>query len=994
MALVLHLPCGDNEASTRIKALVGLDAALTGAGNTSASLAAGPKLSLPQATVLDGTNDYINAGNPSWHSPAGSFTAGLWAFSSNWAASNAGMMASKSDGTATGTTFEIRTNGVTAVPQVLVGTGVAIGNVLGSGALTNSVWVHLVVTYDGAFIRMYKNGVLHGTPLAKTGVPTVTSESLAIGCRKPSVPEFFFGGGGGRVCDFRFDNVNAMSAAEVLAWFNETTPPSQSTLVSITSAIADLDSDVAALAGDVADVQSDLTEMDASLTDVKNVTDGFIGLEVENGSPAAAGSPAIAKRILEGERATICYLGDSITHDLLATVNRWWAGRCGIKGYGTYSRFNVIGTQSGVFTGDDTPNDWTDLDIGGGHWGKSVFGSGTSDASSTSSTNVIFAGRVGPPTGSSSINDGADWTPRSQRHALGFNWMNTVLATGDLKVRAAVRKTPNGAVGEHQFFVFKDGSTVRATSSFVSSYAASPTVEWVEATIPQGTTLTGGLTIEIRYRASTAGENTKETFWSSRFEVYDPTATTGSLVHSFGQSSTSIDDWNNTFSAEAASIFSVIRPDVLFIQLGTNNPNAYDATEFAAEIATLVAKIRAHSPDTTIVFVPIYGDPDVNPDYGGELGDEPYFTDGYFQAYQATSNSLFVNLGKLLPRVGSLVEPYPLQTAYPAWSDLTTGDFIQWHSIVEYGGNWYACKVGHAKGATNPSADTTNWVQLGAANSINQWQLNITNQNPMFRDGLHPHLGGAYLMMQATIDGLQIIRYSTTQQTIAMSIREELAPELTALPPNLIPGSAGGLLIAGSNEATTFSTLTSTGALTINGTGMVAQTGDGYALANGANGFAAIKAETAAIKPVTDALDPLLPATTIAAADDVEGITAASQPRINRKPDPGFTIEVSRRADGTYKCPKPIRLTAGAVQDVYVFINMAPLFGAENFVETVGTAEASAGSITPGDDKGPRDTYAVLELDGTADDDCEVTVTVTMTSGTTVPVVFDVEVLE
>lgn len=119
-----------------------------------------------------------------------------------------------------------------------------------------------------------------------------------------------------------------------------------------------------------------------------------------------------------------------------------------------------------------------------------------------------------------------------------------------------------------------------------------------------------------------------------------------------------------------------------------------------------------------------------------------------------------------------------------------------------------------------------------------------------------------------------------------------------------------------------------------------------------------------------------------------------SQPRINRKPDPGFTIKVSRRTDGTYKCTSPIRLTAGAVQDVYVFVDMSPLFGAENFVQTVGTATVSEGSITEGDDKGPRDTYAVLELDGTADDNCEVTVPVTMTSGTTVPVVFDVEVLE
>lgn len=129
---------------------------------------------------------------------------------------------------------------------------------------------------------------------------------------------------------------------------------------------------------------------------------------------------------------------------------------------------------------------------------------------------------------------------------------------------------------------------------------------------------------------------------------------------------------------------------------------------------------------------------------------------------------------------------------------------------------------------------------------------------------------------------------------------------------------------------------------------------------------------------------------------DVEAAIEAgnqAQPRINRKPDPAFTTQVSRRADGTYKCTKPIRLTAGDVESVYVFIDMSPLFGADNFVEEVGDAEFSEGSVTQGTDNGPRDTYAVMELDGTADEDCEVSVPVTMETGTTVDVVFDLEVL-
>ncbi len=128
------------------------------------------------------------------------------------------------------------------------------------------------------------------------------------------------------------------------------------------------------------------------------------------------------------------------------------------------------------------------------------------------------------------------------------------------------------------------------------------------------------------------------------------------------------------------------------------------------------------------------------------------------------------------------------------------------------------------------------------------------------------------------------------------------------------------------------------------------------------------------------------------AIDDLDTATTYP-PRINFPPSPGFTTQVSRRADGTYKCTKPIRLTAGDVENVYVFIDMSPLFGQTDFVEVVGDADFSAGSVVQGDDNGPRDTYAVVELSGTADDDCEVTVPVTMSSGTTVDVVFDVEVL-
>lgn len=79
-------------------------------------------------------------------------------------------------------------------------------------------------------------------------------------------------------------------------------------------------------------------------------------------------------------------------------------------------------------------------------------------------------------------------------------------------------------------------------------------------------------------------------------------------------------------------------------------------------------------------------------------------------------------------------------------------------------------------------------------------------------------------------------------------------------------GAASGLLIAGSNAATTFATLTSTGAFTINGTSNVAQTGDGFAYL-GTN-LGALGANATALAPSATALSTVVWTGTIAGRID------------------------------------------------------------------------------------------------------------------------------
>jgi hypothetical protein len=82
--------------------------------------------------------------------------------------------------------------------------------------------------------------------------------------------------------------------------------------------------------------------------------------------------------------------------------------------------------------------------------------------------------------------------------------------------------------------------------------------------------------------------------------------------------------------------------------------------------------------------------------------------------------------------------------------------------------------------------------------------------------------------------------------------------------PSVIAGGAGGVQIAGANAATTYATLTSTGAFTVNGVAAVSQTGDSFARIGAPAGasvsadVAAVKVDTAAVKVKTDFLPSVI----------------------------------------------------------------------------------------------------------------------------------------
>lgn len=111
-------------------------------------------------------------------------------------------------------------------------------------------------------------------------------------------------------------------------------------------------------------------------------------------------------------------------------------------------------------------------------------------------------------------------------------------------------------------------------------------------------------------------------------------------------------------------------------------------------------------------------------------------------------------------------------------------------------------------GAQSGSTITTGFVEIG--NGLYSYVGTIADS---FRGTLL-----VYKSTDATIFAAEQINpegdaENTDAKTSAVKTKTDFLPSVTA-------GAAGGLLIAGSNAATTFATLTSTGALTINGTAL------------------------------------------------------------------------------------------------------------------------------------------------------------------------------
>jgi len=193
-------------------------------------------------------------------------------------------------------------------------------------------------------------------------------------------------------------------------------------------------------------------------------------------------------------------------------------------------------------------------------------------------------------------------------------------------------------------------------------------------------------------------------------------------------------------------------------------------------------------------------------------------------------------------------------------------------------------KAYYRKGATGSATEITLATQTvgGAYSSGGFVEIDATNMPGLYRldvPNAAIDTAGSVSLMLSGATGMAPLPLEL--QVVAADLEDGVRLGLTALP-NAAAGASGGLLISGSNSGTTtLGALTITGAMSINGTGNVAQTGDSYARI-GAPAGASIAADIASIKVDTGTtLTGRLTATRAGYLDNLSGGAVALASGVN-----------------------------------------------------------------------------------------------------------------
>lgn len=204
--LLAHYPCNEGSGVSAIDVQGGGSAALVGAGWTAIS---GDGSSA--ALDCDGVDDYVLLGNPT---VAGSELAlALWCNIDDFDVGDGRLLSKAVDVNEDDHYWMVSTiftEGQHRLRLRLKTGGVTTTLVASSGALVTGVWTHVVATYDGLTMRLYKDGVLVGSRQKSGALDAGAGVPIAVGNQPP--------GAGARAFDGAIDDIRIY---ERVLTFNE-----------------------------------------------------------------------------------------------------------------------------------------------------------------------------------------------------------------------------------------------------------------------------------------------------------------------------------------------------------------------------------------------------------------------------------------------------------------------------------------------------------------------------------------------------------------------------------------------------------------------------------------------------------------------------------------------------------------------------------------------------------------------------------------------------
>ena len=213
-ALTVNATGGGPSAHWKFDEASGAASAADASGNgNNATLTGGPVSTAGRfgaALNFDGVNDKASAAHSASLNPSSALSVSVWAKPTIATATWRALMVKNY----TVFLYASIQSGYCGAGGVLGGVTTAAGTktVCSAVPVAASTWTHLSMTYDGANLRLYKNGI-QAAVTAATGTVTAGTGSFDIGASQ--FGEYFMGA----IDDARVYN-RALSAAEVLALFN------------------------------------------------------------------------------------------------------------------------------------------------------------------------------------------------------------------------------------------------------------------------------------------------------------------------------------------------------------------------------------------------------------------------------------------------------------------------------------------------------------------------------------------------------------------------------------------------------------------------------------------------------------------------------------------------------------------------------------------------------------------------------------------------------